>query len=164
MTDWDELTHGSEHERDAHVACTEPHAEYSAEQRAAIADPQAGMHRLSERIALRCDYEKRDKETDQVAYRLMQLCGDVEPILRAYDRLEKSDANGESWWVRTARKWNPNWQVAAIVAEFKRDGVADRRQVGSIVKQVAAGTYHEPAQRSASWLVTLRDTGAVNRE
>ena len=94
----------------------------------------------------------------------MQLCGDVEPILRAYDRLEKSDANGESWWVRTARKWNPNWQVAAIVAEFKRDGVADRRQVGTIVKQVTAGTYHEPRQADGSWLAAAKAQGVVNRE
>lgn len=91
--------------------------------RASVADPQAEMRKLAERIATRAGYPNADKECLQVARKMFREIPCVERLLDAFTRLETPKPNEErTWFVETAEGQTPFWQVGQVVSEAKRGG------------------------------------------
>lgn len=89
--------------------------------RAEVADPQAEIDKLAERIAKRAGYPEADKECLKVARMMLKEISCVDRLLQAYTRLETPKPNEEkTWFVSTAEGQTPFWQVRQVVSEAKR--------------------------------------------
>lgn len=89
--------------------------------RAEVADPQAGLGKLAERIAKRAGYPDADKECLKVARMMFKEIPCAERLLDAFTRLETCKPNEErTWFVSVAEGQTPFWQVRQVVSEAKR--------------------------------------------
>lgn len=94
--------------------------------RASVADPQAWRKdgtaaALAEQVAYLADYPKADKECFTVACKILRdTGGDIDGVNAALTRLGQKERGQESFFVRTARRSPPGWQIKYIVAECKR--------------------------------------------
>ena len=88
--------------------------------REGVADPQADIEKLAEHIAARAGYPQADKECWSIARKMFHEVGDIDRLLAAYDRLEKSNTTDETFFVKIALQQSAGWQMRQIISEAKR--------------------------------------------
>ena len=137
QTDWDEI------ESNSRTACVEVKAEYGAE----VADPKLGLSRLAARVAQRANLPEFDTECWRTARKMLSVNPNVDALIAAY-AVQELDA----WWVQTATKQTPFWQMQYILTEARRIKAKQTAPRELVLDRYVRDERERIAQRRPSWV------------
>jgi len=136
-TDWDAI------ESNSRTECVERQSEYNA---AEIADPNEGIKRLASRVAQRANLPADDKECLRAARKMLSVNPNADALIAAY-AVQELDA----WWVQTATKQTPFWQMQYILTEARRIRSKQTAPRELVVDRYAREERERIAQRRPAW-------------